>query len=95
MPKFNVKNFVKGQNRNFKVNTIMSYSYNYTNKIDQFGMTNFNLKFSDSEGVLPDFNLPVIVRNSDLTEELLIGIAENAISQKLQELSNLQLVSTE
>jgi hypothetical protein len=73
----------------------MSYSYNYTNKIDQFGMTNFNLKFSDSEGVLPDFSLPVIVRNSDLTEELLIGIAENAISQKLQELNISQSVSTE
>lgn len=73
----------------------MSYSYNYTNKIDQFGITNFNLKFSDSEGVLPDFSLPVIVRNSDLTEDLLKGIAENAISQKLQELSNSQSVSTE
>jgi hypothetical protein len=95
MPKFNVKNFVKGQNRNFKVNTIMSYSYNYTNKIDQFGITNFNLKLSDPAGVLPDFSLPVIVRNSDLTEDLLRAIAENAISQKLQELSNSQSVSTE
>jgi hypothetical protein len=73
----------------------MSYSYNYTNKIDQFGITNFNLKFSDYEGVLPDFSLPVIVRNSDLTEDLLIGIAENAISQKLQELNISQAVSTE
>lgn len=73
----------------------MSYSYQYTNKLSQFGMTNYNLKLTDSDGILPEFTVPVIVRDSDLSEELLINIAQNAISHKLQEINNAQSVSIE
>ena len=73
----------------------MSYSYQYTNKLSQFGMTNYNLKLTDSDGILPEFAVPVIVRDSDLSEELLINIAQNAISHKLQEINNAQSVSIE
>jgi hypothetical protein len=66
----------------------MSYSYQYTNKLSQFGMTNYNLKLTDSDKILPEFNVPVIVKDSDLSEELLINIAQNTISQKLQEINN-------
>jgi hypothetical protein len=59
----------------------MSYSYQYTNKISQFGIVSCSLKIHDPEGILPEYIFPVILNETDLSEEILINIAETKIAE--------------
>jgi hypothetical protein len=58
----------------------MPYTYEYMNKITQFGVINYTLKLTDSDGILPDLFLPVILSESEDTYENLSNIANNIIA---------------
>jgi hypothetical protein len=58
----------------------MPYTYEYMNKITQFGVINYTLKLTDSDGLLPDVFLPVILSESEDNYDNLNDIANNMIT---------------
>lgn len=62
----------------------MSYSYEYINKLEQFGISMFNLKLTDTDGILPDVLVPVSLYKNEISEEKLNKIAKDIISQQTE-----------
>ena len=58
----------------------MPYTYEYMNKISQFGVINYTLKLTDSDGILPEICMPVILSESEDNYDNLNNIANNMIS---------------
>jgi hypothetical protein len=58
----------------------MPYTYEYMNKITQFGVINYTLKLTDSDGILPEVFLPVILSESEDNYDNLNDIANNMIA---------------
>ena len=59
----------------------MAYQSNYINKSKQFNIINYTLALTDSQGLMPDIFLPVILEESEDTEENLNRIAQDMINQ--------------
>lgn len=57
----------------------MPYTHEYTEGLKQFGVIHLMLKLTDSDGVLPEVLLPVVVSDNEYTEENLITIANQLI----------------
>jgi hypothetical protein len=62
----------------------MAYCYEYVDKLDQFGISTFNLKLKDTDGVLPDVIVPVSLYNNQISEEKLNNIAKDIVAQQTQ-----------
>ncbi len=58
----------------------MSYAYEYTEGLKQFGMVHIMLKLIDSDNILPEINIPVILNNSEYSEENISKIANTIIN---------------
>jgi len=58
----------------------MPYTYEYMNKITQFGVINYTLKLTDSDGVLEDVFMPVILSESEDNDAVLDSIANGMIA---------------
>jgi len=58
----------------------MSYAYQYAEGLKQFGMVHLILKLTDSDNILPEVNIPVVLDDSEYTEENLIKIANEIIA---------------
>jgi hypothetical protein len=57
----------------------MSYAYEYTEGLKQFGMVHLILKLTDSDNILPEVNIPVVLDDSEYHEENLARIANQLI----------------
>lgn len=57
----------------------MSYAYQYTEGLKQFGMVHLILKLTDSDNILPEVNIPVVLDDSENNEENLNRIASELI----------------
>ena len=57
----------------------MPYTYEYMNKITQFGVINYTLKLTDSDGIHSDIFMPVIISEFDDNENNLKNIADKLI----------------
>lgn len=66
----------------------MSYAYEYTEGLKQFGMVHLILKLIDSDNILPEVIIPVILDDSENNEENLNKIANELI------ISSTPIVST-
>jgi len=68
----------------------MSYSFKYTEGLNQLGMIHLMLNLFDSDGILPDVNVPVVLDQSEYYEENL-----NKIANQLIETYNTPLILDE
>lgn len=59
----------------------MPYTYEYINKLEQFGTVAYTLKIKDTSNTQPDNYVPVILALSENTEENLNEIASKIIEQ--------------
>lgn len=59
----------------------MSFSYEYINKFKQLGIVNYTLRLMDSQENSSDIFIPVILNESEDTEENLNKIASDMIIQ--------------
>jgi hypothetical protein len=57
----------------------MSYAYEYTKLLQQFGIIHLILKLTDSEGIKPESTIPVVLNESEYTDENLVLIANQII----------------
>jgi len=57
----------------------MPYAHEYTEGLKQFGVIHLMLKLNDSDGILPEVVLPIVLSNNEYTEENLITIANQLI----------------
>jgi nitrogen regulatory protein PII-like uncharacterized protein len=80
----------------------MPYTYEYMNKITQFGVINYTLKLTDSDGMLPDVFLPVILSESEDNYDNLNDIANNMLAnstpiseESIQEIAVVDQTQTE
>jgi len=53
----------------------MAYGHQYINEFKQFGVISYTLRLIDDEGIMPVANIPIVVRESDLSEQHLEDIA--------------------
>ena len=70
----------------------MAYSYEYINKLDQFGISIFNLKLTDTDGVLPETIIPVSLKNNEISEERLKLIADSIIEEQTKTHTKLDVI---
>ena len=63
------------------INNHMPYVYEYINKITQLGVINYTLKLSDTDGILQDVFIPVVVSELENNPDVLANIANNMISE--------------
>ena len=57
----------------------MPYTHEYTEGLKQFGVIHLMLKLIDSDGILPEVLLPIVISDNEYTEENLITIANQLI----------------
>ena len=57
----------------------MSYAYEYTEGLKQFGMVHLILKFTDSDNILPEITIPVVLDNSEYSGDKINIIANQII----------------
>jgi len=60
----------------------MSYSYKFINKLDQLGMVHYTLILEDSDKILPEYSMNIILKSIEDTEEKKKEIAENIIRRE-------------
>jgi hypothetical protein len=53
----------------------MAYGHQYINEFKQFGVISYTLRLIDDEGIMPIANIPIVVSESDLSEQHLEDIA--------------------
>jgi hypothetical protein len=58
----------------------MSYAYQYTEGLKQFGMVHLILKLTDSDNILPEVIIPIILDDSENNEENLSRIVNQLIN---------------
>jgi hypothetical protein len=58
----------------------MSYAYQYAEGLKQFGMVHLILKLTDSDNILPEVNVPVVLDDSENNEVNLARIANELIN---------------
>ena len=63
----------------------MAYSYQYTEGLKQFNMVHIMLNITDSDGILPEIIAPVILDESQYTEESIKQLVDNIISNNTQD----------
>jgi hypothetical protein len=63
----------------------MAYSYQYTEGLKQFNMVHIMLTITDSDGILPEIIAPVILDESQYTEESIKQLVDNIISNNTQD----------
>jgi len=59
----------------------MAYSYEYISKVKQLGVVNYTLKLTDDLGVYPDCFIPLILSESECSDENLDRIANEMIQR--------------
>jgi hypothetical protein len=57
----------------------MSYAYEYTEGLKQFGMIHLVMKFTDSDNILPEMNIPMVLNDFEYSTENLAKIADQII----------------
>ena len=57
----------------------MSYTYEYTEGLKQFGMVHLILRINNSDNNLPEINIPIILNEVEYKEEKLNQIANSII----------------
>jgi hypothetical protein len=62
----------------------MAYCYEYINKLEQFGISMFNLKLTDTDGILPDVLVPISLYKNEISEEKLNDIARDIIAKQTE-----------
>ena len=62
----------------------MSYAYEYTEGLKQFGMVHLILKLTDSDNILPEVTIPVVLDESEYFEENISKIANTIIDSYTQ-----------
>jgi len=60
----------------------MSYSYKFINKLDQLGMVHYTLILEDSDKILPEYSMNIILKSIEDAEEKKKEIAENIIRRE-------------
>ena len=58
----------------------MSYAYEYTEGLKQFGMVHLILKFNDSDNILPEITIPVVLDESEYSGDKIDIIANQIIN---------------
>lgn len=67
----------------------MPYTHEYTEGLKQFGVIHLMLKLIDTDGILPEVLLPIVLSDNEYTEENLITIA----NQLIESYTNSQLIN--
>lgn len=57
----------------------MSYAYEYIEGLKQFDIIHLTLKLTDSDNILPEVILPVVLSDSEYNQDNLIRIANELI----------------
>ena len=75
----------------------MSYTHEYTEGLKQFGVIHLMLKLIDTDGLLPEVVIPVVLSNNEYTEENLNKIANQLIDSytKTQEVIQVEPIILE
>ena len=59
----------------------MPYSYKFSKELEQYGLCSYRLTLTDSDSILPELNMPVILKQGEENEEQMRSLAEKVISQ--------------
>jgi len=63
----------------------MPYVHEYINQQEMAGTVKYTLKLTDSDGILPEQFIPIILHKSESNEERLFDIAKDMIIQVILE----------
>ena len=58
----------------------MAYNYRYIENLKQFNVTHFTLKLTDSDNILPELSIPIILNDNECNQENLDKIANDLIT---------------
>ena len=60
----------------------MPYAYKFTKELEQFGLCSYRLTLTDSDSILPELNIPVVLKQEENTEYNMKSLAERVIAQR-------------
>lgn len=60
----------------------MPYIYKFTKELEQFGLCSYRLTLTDSDSILPELNIPVVLKQEENTEDNMKSLAERVIAQR-------------
>ena len=75
------------------INTIMPYDYEYTEGLKQFGMIHLVMKFTDSDNILPEMNVPMVLNEFEYSTENLAKIADQIIYSNTPKLIEVEVIN--
>lgn len=64
------------------INNNMPYIYKFTKELEQFGLCSYRLTLTDSDSILPELNIPVVLKQEENTEDNMKSLAERVIAQR-------------
>jgi hypothetical protein len=60
----------------------MPYIHKFTKELEQFGLCSYRLTLTDSDSILPELNIPVVLKQEENTEEAMLQLAARVIAQQ-------------
>jgi hypothetical protein len=68
----------------------MAYQYEVLHRIDQRGITVFNIKLVDPEGIYEELLIPVVLEISENIEEDILNLINKIIQQEITRQDNIK-----